>query len=123
MKLFTKIVTLLILMAVLAGTFSNVIIETAYYAQKAYIVKEKCENRYRPMAHCDGKCYLKKQLQQEEKKESQGLNFEKMELVWFQSPSTDLHLAPVTSAAAITDYYSPLLMPGHLRMVYHPPTV
>lgn len=31
--------------------------------RKKYIVHNLCENRYKPQLHCDGKCYLAKQLQ------------------------------------------------------------
>ncbi len=31
--------------------------------RKEYIVKNLCENRFTPQLHCDGKCYLAKQLQ------------------------------------------------------------
>ena len=31
--------------------------------RKEYIVHHLCENRFKPQLHCDGKCYLAKQLQ------------------------------------------------------------
>jgi hypothetical protein len=30
---------------------------------KTYIINHLCENRFKPQLHCDGKCYLAKQLQ------------------------------------------------------------
>ncbi len=30
--------------------------------RKDYIVQQLCENRFKPELHCDGKCYLAKQL-------------------------------------------------------------
>lgn len=30
--------------------------------RKGYIVQQLCENRFKPEVHCDGKCYLAKQL-------------------------------------------------------------
>ena len=30
--------------------------------RKEYIIKNLCENRFKPELHCDGKCYLAKQL-------------------------------------------------------------
>ena len=30
--------------------------------RKEYIIKNLCENRFKPQLHCDGKCYLSKQL-------------------------------------------------------------
>lgn len=31
--------------------------------RKEYIIKNLCENRFKPQLHCDGKCYLAKRLQ------------------------------------------------------------
>ncbi len=31
--------------------------------RKEHIIQTLCENRYKPQLHCDGKCYLAKQLQ------------------------------------------------------------
>jgi hypothetical protein len=31
--------------------------------RKEFIIKNLCENRFKPQLHCDGKCYLAKQLQ------------------------------------------------------------
>ena len=31
--------------------------------RKEYIIQNLCENRFKPQLHCDGKCYLAKQLQ------------------------------------------------------------
>ncbi|MFP5436753.1 MAG: hypothetical protein ACLGH8_03130 [Bacteroidia bacterium] len=33
-----------------------------YLANYSYIIKELCENRDKPMMHCNGKCHLMKQL-------------------------------------------------------------
>ena len=33
-----------------------------YQINKAYIAEALCENRDKPQMHCDGKCYLSKQL-------------------------------------------------------------
>ena len=33
-----------------------------YHANKDYITRVLCENRDKPQLHCDGKCYLAKQL-------------------------------------------------------------
>lgn len=30
--------------------------------RKEFIIKNLCENRFKPQLHCDGKCYLAKQL-------------------------------------------------------------
>jgi hypothetical protein len=42
----------------------------AYFKlNREYIAKVLCENRKRPELHCDGKCYLAKQLKQQKDKQ------------------------------------------------------
>ncbi|WP_418499385.1 hypothetical protein [Flagellimonas sp.] len=38
-----------------------------YVANYDYIAKVLCENKDRPQLHCNGKCYLAKQLQKQQK--------------------------------------------------------
>ncbi len=45
------------------------IITTVFYFQQSTISKTLCENRNKPKMHCNGKCYLAKQLNKEEKKD------------------------------------------------------
>ncbi len=40
-----------------------------YVVNYDYIVNELCENRAKPESHCNGKCYLAKQLGEESQKE------------------------------------------------------
>lgn len=37
-----------------------------FMVNRAYIVEHYCENRGKPQMHCDGKCYLNKQLKKVE---------------------------------------------------------
>ncbi|MDX2281577.1 MAG: hypothetical protein NW218_18460 [Saprospiraceae bacterium] len=37
-----------------------------FMANRAYIVEHYCENRDKPQMHCEGKCYLNKQLKKAE---------------------------------------------------------
>ncbi len=45
------------------------IIMTNFYLQQDFIAKTLCVNKDKPKMHCNGKCYLKKQLKKEEKKD------------------------------------------------------
>lgn len=45
--------------------------EIYFKIEQEQIAKEKCENKRQPMLHCDGKCYLAKQLKRIEQKENQ----------------------------------------------------
>ncbi|MES1215758.1 MAG: hypothetical protein ABUT20_09580 [Bacteroidota bacterium] len=66
-----KILTFLLLVAFCAQCFNNAFIVLSFYANQKYIASKLCENKYKPMLHCDGKCVLAKKLKQEENKDNQ----------------------------------------------------
>jgi hypothetical protein len=66
-----KLFAFILLLCFAVQTFSQAVIRLNFYMQQAYIAKNLCENRYRPMLHCDGKCVLAKKLKQEQKKDQQ----------------------------------------------------
>ncbi len=43
--------------------------EIWFKVNQEQIIVEKCENKAKPMLHCNGKCYLSKQLEKLEQKE------------------------------------------------------
>jgi hypothetical protein len=63
----TLVILLLFLFILQCGI--KTIIVTAFFVQRDYISKTLCENRNKPKLHCNGKCYLNKQLKKEEKNE------------------------------------------------------
>lgn len=64
-----KCIALLLLLAFLVMTFSRAVIVVDFYANQAYIAKNLCENRDKPMMHCCGKCQLHKRLAKEDNKD------------------------------------------------------
>ena len=40
-----------------------------YHANKEYIARVLCQNRDKPMLHCDGQCYLAKRLKAQQDKQ------------------------------------------------------
>ena len=52
-------------------TFHQAFTVLEFYANQSYIASRLCENRYKPMLHCNGHCILAKKLRQEEKKDQQ----------------------------------------------------
>lgn len=66
------IATPILLLLVLAQTFSQWVVYAAFKINQAYIAENTCENRYRPQLHCNGNCVLMKKLKQQEKEEQNG---------------------------------------------------
>ena len=62
----------------------NVGIAVYYNLNKAYITQKLCENRNNPKLHCNGHCFLSKQLKKAEEgaqKQSQNIVKEKEEII------------------------------------------
>ena len=68
MKCFLSI---LLALAVLSQTMINVGIEVYYQLNKQYISQQLCINKNQPQLHCNGHCYLVKQLKAVEHRERQ----------------------------------------------------
>ena len=66
-----KTFAFILLAAFVAQSFNNTFIVFSFYLNQKKIAATLCENRYRPMLHCDGKCQLAKKIKQEENKNNQ----------------------------------------------------
>jgi hypothetical protein len=70
-SLYKSTAAALILLAVLAQTFSKSFIVAGYYANTQVYAKN-CENKAKPQMHCNGKCQMMKKIKAEEKKNQDG---------------------------------------------------
>lgn len=70
--------------------------------RKEYIIQHLCENRFTPQLHCDGKCYLAKQLhkvaeeQARNEAQKQSDTAKKVIQEVFEETTLDFALAPVS---------------------------
>ena len=63
--------TILLLVITFLQTFSLFVIRTDYYLNKSVITEKLCVNKAKPKMHCNGKCYLAKQLKEKEQQNKQ----------------------------------------------------
>ena len=63
-----KLAVIIIMLFLLAQTFSRMFIIADYYANTAPYAKD-CINKARPKMHCNGKCQMMKKILQQEKKD------------------------------------------------------
>lgn len=68
--MFRYITAIFLLAAFAAQTFQQGLIVLGYYTNTASFARN-CENKARPMMHCNGKCQMMKKLREEEKKGEQ----------------------------------------------------
>ena len=64
------LLSILLAFAILSQTTVQLGIGVYYHLNKQYIAKQLCENRSNPQTHCNGQCYLSKQLKKAEDRES-----------------------------------------------------
>lgn len=66
-----SIISIFLLGIIALSVFGQGVVVIRYYINKQYIAAELCENRARPMLHCDGKCVLARKLQEADRQEKQ----------------------------------------------------
>lgn len=107
-----------------AGLFIN------YQINKAEITRKYCENKAKPMLHCNGKCYLAKQLAKEQAKEEQSnkIDFgkskiETSEFTFNPTWSFDTFAGESSTLSSTKKdfYYAEYSSDKYLGAIFHPP--
>jgi hypothetical protein len=96
---------IVVLFGLLLQNFSQVIIMVKYKIDQAYIASVLCENRDNPEMHCNGKCYLRKQLKQDEQHQQNGTTSKEKYEVSFINALLEFDFAPVAPSTALLVYY------------------
>ena len=92
-----KLLAVFLAFSIISQNLVNVAIGVYYHVNKTYISQQLCENRNNPQMHCNGHCYLSKQLQKAEhgEKQSAQLVKEKEEIIVNQSENLPGQYFPV----------------------------
>jgi len=123
--MFRIITALVLLLAFATQTFERTFLILDYYSNKAVFAKN-CENKLRPMLHCNGQCVLAKKIKEQESKE-QGSSERKLQnksdLTADSLPDTfagislaepqSIHFESAAGAALLRRPYS----------IFHPPCI
>lgn len=64
---FGQLVVTAVLFAMMLQCFSKMIVVAEFYANRDYIARNLCINRFNTAVHCAGRCQLDKRILQEEK--------------------------------------------------------
>src|SRR6187402_553590 len=64
-----RVTAILLLIALLTANFSYFFVYAGFELNKKYIATQLCENRDKPLLHCNGKCYFMKRIKQASDKE------------------------------------------------------
>jgi hypothetical protein len=104
-------------------TFQQAFTVFGFYVNQSYIASKLCENRYKPMLHCNGKCILAKKLRQEEKKDQQNPERKlenRTEVFWCSLIQVNIPVFPIMSSYG-SDYPAASLIDRSFP-VFHPPS-
>jgi len=120
-----QLVPIFLLIAFATQTFNQGVIVLSYYANPSSFAV-KCENKARPMMHCNGKCQMMKELKQEEKRD--GANGELKLSLKVDPPSSksffpSLQVFALQCIQPTTQYSSVILSDGNLPGIFHPPSL
>ncbi len=121
MKVLTAI---LLLTIIFLQTFSSFVIRADYFINKSYIARVLCINKAKPETHCNGKCYLAKQLKQQEEQDQQAPapKWEKVDVQPFFLPgSPDLSNDQLLVTTKYRTENEMLTFSFH-RSIFHPPS-
>ena len=110
------------ILVLLVHIFSHGLIMLHYKLNQKFITERFCENKAKPKMQCNGKCHIKKTLNQfngtKEKSSSPVLEFS-------QYIITTSQLIPVISVYGITHHYPHVVSQnagvGYLSTIFHPP--
>jgi hypothetical protein len=67
--MLNRLLAIILLLSIVSSSFTRFIVYAGFKANEDYISKVLCENKSRPLMHCNGRCYLMKKLKQAEEKE------------------------------------------------------
>jgi hypothetical protein len=106
-------------------SMSTLWIIVSFYAQREYISKNLCINRFDAIPICKGQCYLTKQFKENEKREQNLPDFKQKEIhLFFQSNiSIDFSKVIFKEQMNFTSYDEKFFYSKSLFSVFHPPKI
>ncbi|MGN6800790.1 MAG: hypothetical protein ACTHJN_02725 [Ginsengibacter sp.] len=104
-------------------TFSSLFIEADFYANQSYIAKNLCVNRNKPMMHCNGKCYLAKKLNDQDKNQTPTGKNERIDVLPFFVPDSFSFVNTITLIKQEYFIQDETTLSSYYSSVFHPPTV
>lgn len=117
---------IILLITVLISVFHKTLIIGSFYLRKAYIIEYLCENRQKPELHCDGKCYLKKQINASEKEKNNIPSFPVLEegaTFYYQLVDKFVFFAPISTNRSVFLQYQIPQTDSPLSDIFRPPAM
>lgn len=131
MKRAAGIVSIIFVIALLWKDIAAFSWNVWFYNNQIELAAKYCVNKKKPMLHCNGKCYLAKQLEKLEQEEKNNQPVPKMPLklkenVWtsdFKSLLFVEIIQPVPSGETTDFFYQNTELISFSASVFHPPAI
>jgi hypothetical protein len=120
--MFQRIIAYLLICTIISTHFSKIYVFAGFELNKNYIAAQLCENKNKPQLQCFGKCFLKKKLEQAEKKQAQQERQNQKNL--FQEIATVNNHAFCFKTSLVSEINTPVQLNYNLVSVFpifHPP--
>jgi hypothetical protein len=120
-----QLITIFLMMIWLCQLSGRYLVMFEYYLNQDFVAKNLCINRDKPQLQCNGKCHLKKQLSEEERrdKESPERRAENRTETFYAASFDLISIAPLFTTIAV-NYNNPhcIGMPVDQSFtIFHPP--
>ena len=116
--------SIFLILTIFLQTFSTYIIEADFFLNQSFIAKTLCVNKAKPETGCNGKCYLKKKLNEEQEQQQAPLvKFEKPVVLSFIVPQPIRIQRETTAIKTIYFSFNDTEIDSYPRTIFHPPTV
>lgn len=116
----------LVVLGLALSTQGYMLARVAFAVRQGYIAERLCENRDRPETHCNGRCYLLKQMEAEREHERQR-RAAGFELLFAAAPLVPVAPALTAPAPRVTPPWAVLVVTepaaGPPTGIFHPPRV
>jgi hypothetical protein len=119
-----KALSILLAVLIVSQMMVNVGIGVYYHLNKQYIVQQLCINKNNPAIHCDGHCYLSKQLKKAEQNEKQSTQSfkEKDEIISNDQHGVSVDYFPSYSILSFITYSPAQPCADNYNALIKPPT-
>jgi hypothetical protein len=120
-----KALAILLTFSIIAQGMINLALCTYYQVNKKTIAATLCVNKNKPQMHCDGQCYLGKQLkkaEENEKRQNQSLR-EKDEVITIYDKKIQVSYIPSFSFVSYIGYYTDRMLSSPHLVLDQPPRV
>lgn len=125
MKALKRIIVVVLAFGIFFQQASQCFILASYLANRDYVALVLCVNRNHPEKHCNGKCHLKKQLQQDENRQGgkQGISTGKEDYCWISGSLPEFDFTCATEQHNQPGEKTGARYQTRLDSPFHPPCI